>query len=804
MNVESLKSELQQVLDNDLNLRKEFNTLKRSLSDYRNQLIMRDEDCKRLEVTIEVLNTKLVVMERDNTAYKAELSSFKELRGSIREQLDTKQAEIDARLLEIQDLKAQLSEITSHYETTIDTLKVEHQQELESVKADYVLQIQSLKNNSHYVESGIRNDYEIRLAELSSALADKEQAIELQKSEDFKAAKLAHEAEIENLRTEFAAQLAEATADGDERVNTLKQVHEQILNELEQTQVTRFETMSAQYNQEIEQLRQALEEQRSTLTGNFNSQIESARTELASTELNLRQELEAQLAALESTKTQILNDTIAGYEEKLVVLVAEYEEKLANAVIHATSHSSKLNDELQNNRSEQASLVAQLAANADLFAQRDATIEQLNAAIDAQKNDLQSNALEIEQLQLEVNRLTALIEQTESERHLQLNQQIETITLAHNELVEKLNGEVTQLTTELSNLAQQFESATNQLAEAETTIETKSAEIISLTERLQIIEFQLNSVDVIVAEKEESFKITQLELENKAKEEIEAGKREFEKLLAENSQLISEIDAAQDKVEAQDYEISLLKAELEEIRVSSKGKSDYFKETLANKNFELTNLEANHAALSMELQVLKEEVTGLQTQLTDNNHSAAELHQIKQQLEIKETELLNLRTENAILVERVESLSRENEQLRAELQNMNESVLTLKQNIESLNLRLSENEAQLQSVSVKDSAEQDAFIDRLFKQIDELNDQRLALLDEKEQMANQLLKMNEVVGNISQNVESQKIDVSNLNNYRKNVILASNSETTDNQQSMKEQINDLVREIDKCIALLSA
>jgi hypothetical protein len=97
MNVESLKSELQQVLDNDVELRKEFNALKRSLSDYRNQLIMRDEDCKRLQVTIDVLNTKLMVLERDNTNYKEELTSFKELRGSIKEQLQAKQDEIDAR-----------------------------------------------------------------------------------------------------------------------------------------------------------------------------------------------------------------------------------------------------------------------------------------------------------------------------------------------------------------------------------------------------------------------------------------------------------------------------------------------------------------------------------------------------------------------------------------------------------------------------------------------------------------------------------------------------------------------------------
>jgi hypothetical protein len=84
-----------------------------------------------------------------------------------------------------------------------------------------------------------------------------------------------------------------------------------------------------------------------------------------------------------------------------------------------------------------------------------------------------------------------------------------------------------------------------------------------------------------------------------------------------------------------------------------------------------------------------------------------------------------------------------------------------------------------------------------------LNDQRLALLEEKEQMATQLLKMNEVIGSISQQVESEQIDVTGLNNHRKNVILATNSNGNDNSP-MKKQINELVREIDKCIALLSA
>ena len=160
MNAESLKTELQQVLENDLVLRKEFNELKRSLSDYRNQLIMRDEDCKRLQVTIDVLNTKLVVMERDNNNYKGELASFKELRGSIKDQLHAKQEEIEQRLSEIESLKSDLNSISADYELKIEGIKAEASSNLESVKQEYKTQIDELRSNSYYKESGIKEEFE--------------------------------------------------------------------------------------------------------------------------------------------------------------------------------------------------------------------------------------------------------------------------------------------------------------------------------------------------------------------------------------------------------------------------------------------------------------------------------------------------------------------------------------------------------------------------------------------------------------------------------------------------------------------
>ena len=49
----------------------------------------------------------MVVMERDNVNYKAELASFKELRATIKEQLHAKQEEVNRYLSEMEAMKSQ-------------------------------------------------------------------------------------------------------------------------------------------------------------------------------------------------------------------------------------------------------------------------------------------------------------------------------------------------------------------------------------------------------------------------------------------------------------------------------------------------------------------------------------------------------------------------------------------------------------------------------------------------------------------------------------------------------------------------
>lgn len=804
MNVESLKTELQQVLDNDVLLRKEFNSLKRSLSDYRNQLIMRDEDCKRLQVTIDVLNTKLVVMERDNTSYKSELNSFKELRGTIREQLDAKQEEIDARLSEIQSLRSELEGMAANYEAAMEELKTNSSQELERVKADYEQQIQSIKSSSYYTESGIREEYENRLTELSNNWAEKEQSLLLQQEDALRNLVSTHEEQVQTLKNGYELQISALSSGSTEEVNTLQLAHQAALQDLESLHTSKFESMSAVYQQEISDLQASLSSQKLNIESEFTEEIQRLKSEIENKESELLSAFQAEKAELENKRQTELNATVSAYEVRMTELVAEYEEKLANTLIHSNAQNSKLADELSKSREENSELALKYE---DLTNQHTAQVTQLTdlQSLLLQKDlDLGLKQSDLENLQQEFNAFQEQSQLTESEKLSELNAQLSLQAAGHSEFVQNLESQIATLNVELVNLGEQLEKTTNQLSVSETNLELKEQELINANGQIEELNARFQTFTLSFEEKEAELEKFKAEVLSNADAEIKDTKVEFEKLLAENGQLISEIDLVQDKVEAQDYEISLLKAELEEIRVSSAGKSDYFKETLANRNFEITNLEANNAALVKEVQLLKEELATVQMQLQETAGGAEELPLLKQAIDAKQAEITVLRSENESLLAKVAQFDAEKAHFEAELQYVQGIVSGLNEQIVTLNGVIARNEEELRLSAEKMNSEHGQFVDKLFHQIDELNDQRLALLDEKEQMANQLLKMNEVIGTISQHVDSERIDVTDLNNHRKNVILANNSGASSNQSSMKEQINDLVREIDKCIALLSA
>ena len=127
----------------------------------------------------------------------------------------------------------------------------------------------------------------------------------------------------------------------------------------------------------------------------------------------------------------------------------------------------------------------------------------------------------------------------------------------------------------------------------------------------------------------------------------------------------------------------------------------------------------------------------------------------------------------------------------------------------NLILKLEDLESQLSVksetvVSETSSSADDAFIDKLFKQIDLLNDEKLLIQTENEEAHSAVSELQEKCSNLTQVIENQKNDISNLEETNKQIklaqsLLASGSDKT----ALKLKINELVREVDKCIALLS-
>ena len=686
MNVENIKSELQEVLESDITLRKEYIEVKRSLSDYRNQLIQRDEDCKRLQVSIDVLNTKLLVMERDNTNFKSEVASFTDLRNTINEQLEEKQLEISSLITKITDLESQLQSISTEYDIKMTGIQAISNQEIADLKLSYESQLQELKSNTSYQQNGMRSELELKISELTASYdASHQETVN------------AYELQIETLTQEFTLQ-----------IETLKSSHE-----LSNSEVTDA------YELKISSLLHQLEEQRSELTNHYETRIVELTSTLQDGKLNYETDLNTRLDALQASFTeneqclieshqQSLAEIILNSENTIENLKSEYELKLSDALSNSSNDHSKLTDDL-------SLLVTENEHFKEKIKEMVYHIDNQNAQIEKFTIDL---AFKTEEL---VNKIEAF----------------DALEL------EFSNYKVEQST----DFDQQHEALNSKLTNLESSLNSKNAELIHLSELLSI-------------KNESEFQTTQA---------LDSQKIEFEKLLAENTVLISEIDAVADTLETTEEELTILKTELFSLQTNSELKANELKEVLSSKNFEITNLSANNSALETEIQFLKSE------------------------LEAKNNELISIQS-NVDINSQVES---EVSVLQASKNELENHVNQFQFTIAKLNNQI----FQLSNVvSLKDSE-----LDQLKQVNNKLADDSIHLLNEQEDLSNQLLKMHETISGLSHQVEFQDVNISELDNHRKNVILANGSSNENSEKTiMKKQINELVREIDKCIALLSA
>jgi chromosome segregation ATPase len=208
-----IKSDLQELLDSDIQLRKEYTELKRALSDYRNQLISRDEDCKRLQVTIDILNTKLVVMERDNTAFKTELSTLKEIRDTVNDQLASKQSEIDAVIQRFSVVQNEFEAERSQFSVQLNDIKARaeaeriqldeswqfrNNQQIEKSKSE----LEALKAEFINISEHREFEFNTQIQHLQSQLSVQKHELETQLKQEWLNKEADYIAQINNLNIE--------------------------------------------------------------------------------------------------------------------------------------------------------------------------------------------------------------------------------------------------------------------------------------------------------------------------------------------------------------------------------------------------------------------------------------------------------------------------------------------------------------------------------------------------------------------------------------------------------------------------
>src|SRR5690606_14274889 len=81
---------------------------------------------------------------------------------------------------------------------------------------------------------------------------------------------------------------------------------------------------------------------------------------------------------------------VASYEAKISSVVNEYEEKLANTLIHSNSQNSRLNDELSRTQEERAQYDNSLSSLQSQLDLKTSEVENLNVSLTERENNLLS------------------------------------------------------------------------------------------------------------------------------------------------------------------------------------------------------------------------------------------------------------------------------------------------------------------------------------------------------------------------------------------------------------------------------
>lgn len=446
----------------------------------------------------------------------------------------------------------------------------------------------------------------------------------------------------------------------------------------------------------------------------------------------------------------------------------------------------------------------------EIIAEKESKLYELRTSVSKIESEVSSKTSELEQVQAQLKQQALEAEEKENGFLDLINELKSQITNLQNE-----SASLSSFKDEANNLSIQNADYASKIRELIFHIDAQNTTQEKLEKEISTLKGKLSSSD---AEK------TQLSLSlsgTSAKdEEITALNEELQSTKQKVVLLETQIKTANDLIDAQNKSISNLESTHLELKNELNN---------AFKDYSMENelLIRDNAELISDIDLLRLE----NEELLSNKLEAKsdELIKLLSQLNIKETLILSLIDEKAALLSLVDDLksnSSNSSELSASISSLNSEITALtnqlselenssKLNIEALefeksnlNLTIVDLQTQLkelESVNISsESAKDEAFIDKLFKQIDLLNDEKLTLETDNEEAKSALIELQAKYEGLSQVIENQKLDMSDLEERNKQIKLATTLAVSGKDKTgLKLKINELVREIDKCIALLS-
>lgn len=552
----------------------------------------------------------------------------------------------------------------------------------------------------------------------------------------------------------------------------LKEKLEQLLTEDLSNRATLQETRRNLFlNSEGSRVQQQLLEQKQQEIASLNTLVEKKKT--------IVQLKEDEIAALRD-KIKDLEDKVLGTEISL-----EEERKVFAAKVAEMNSQVESAAELQGK-------VSGLSLQNEEYA---AKIRELIHHIDAQNSETETLKRELAAALEAKNQLTDASQLAEKDNAIaalrdELAQVKESFAVSSKQVIDK--------TAEVENLKSELETLKAVPAVDTAALEEKTAELERMQERAGLLAESEQQLKMLVSSQNaEIEKLRKIAHDSRRQqEEIAAGwQQQQEQLLADNSLLVAELASLKESMEAVSQtpaavltheQISAIEAEKEQLSTALQAAAS-----------ELASLKENMSAAPAAAQSLsQEEIEAIRK---EKEQLAIELQATRYELDVttqqREEKIILLQAEIATLQNQVialgDSLNRESEEKQL-----------IGTQLEQLKSIASEKEHQLNEMA--NNSANDEFIEKLMFQANRLNDEknRLELLYTESEAELTLTRTN--LATLTQLIEEQKNSISGLEDTDKHVKLAQTLMLqVSDKTATKQAINELVREIDRCIALLS-